>query len=104
MELARAEELAGALRRQGIPAYADYTGGGIFLTEVNLSDGTRLQIGEDESGFGWQHTDGETGELIGESPTTPGEYGDLAGEANPSHAAEEFRRLVEMRHWRPVER
>ena len=104
MELQRAQELADALRRQGIPASAEYTGGGIFLAEVDLGDGTQLQIGEDESGFGWQRTEVETGELVGESPTTPGEYGDLVGEADPSHAAEELRRLVEMRRWMPVER
>lgn len=104
MELTRAEELVGALRRQGIPAYAEYSGGGIFLAQVDLTDGTHLQIGEEEAGFGWQRTDAESGELVGESPTTPGEYGDLEGEADPGHAAEEIRRLIEMHRWMPVER
>jgi hypothetical protein len=104
MELERAENLADALKRQGIPAYAQYTGGGIFLAEVDLGDGTLLQIGEDESTFGWQRTDGETGELVGESTTTPGEYGDLSSQTDPSNAAEQVRRLIETRRWTPVER
>jgi hypothetical protein len=104
MELERAEHLADALKRQGIPAYAQYTGGGIFLAEVDLGDGTLLQIGKDESGFGWQRTDSETGELVGESPTTPGEHGELTGQADSGHAAEEVRRLIEMHRWMPVKR
>jgi hypothetical protein len=59
MELSRAEEVAGALRRHGIPAYTEYTGGGIFLAQVDLVDGTQIQLGEDESGFGWQRTEAE---------------------------------------------
>ena len=104
MELERAEHLADALKRQGIPAYAQYTGGGIFLAEVDLGDGTLLQIGEDESTFGWQRTDSETGELVGESPTTPGEFGDLSSQTDPGGAAERVRRLIETRRWTPVER
>jgi hypothetical protein len=71
MELERAEYLADALKRQGIPAYAQYTGGGIFLAEVDLGDGTLLQTGEDESTFGWQRTDNETGELVGSHQRPP---------------------------------
>ena len=102
MELERAQNVVGALKLEGIPAQTEYTGGGIFLAEVDLGDGTILQIGEDDRGFGWAHCDRETGELVGESPTTRGDQGEL-GVRDLGKAAEEIRRLIQGRGWTATE-
>ena len=102
MDLERAERLAAALRREGVPASAEHTGGGVFLAEIDLGDGTLLQIGEDEGELGWQRTDGETGELVGESAETPGEFGPVAAASDVGSAASKIRELVQARGWTPV--
>jgi hypothetical protein len=102
MELEREERLVAALRREGVPARGEHTGGGVFVAEVDLGDGTLLQIGEDEGELGWQRTDGETGELVGESAETPGEFGHVAAASDMSGAVSKIHELIQARGWTPI--
>lgn len=106
MDQSRADRLVRALWGHNIPCWTEYTGGGIFVAEIDVDGGTLLSISEDEDdtgGFNWQRLDSETGELVGETPTSPGEYGDLAGGHDIRTTTAEIHKLIERHGWKPVQ-